>query len=345
MKVIRFLLFPIAIIYDIVTSIRNILFDKNIYKNESFFIPVIAVGNLSVGGTGKSPQIEYLIRLLSKNYKLATLSRGYKRKERGFQVVSSKHSAEDVGDEPLQFYKKFKDEITVAVDANRVNGIKQLIERNNKLEVILLDDAFQHRKVKASLYVLLTKYKDLFADDFILPTGNLRESRRGAKRANIIVITKCPDSLSDKEQKDIIKKINPESTQEVFFTSISYDDRLYGNKSMPIKELIGKEIVVVTGIAKPAPFLQFLKDKKIKVKYLKFPDHHQFTKGDIEKIRLTYDSIKSSKKLILTTEKDFVRLESKVDNLFYLPIESSFLKDDKQKFDSLIETHVKAMHS
>ncbi|WP_431164462.1 tetraacyldisaccharide 4'-kinase [Tenacibaculum halocynthiae] len=342
MKVIRFLLFPIAVIYDIVTSIRNILFDKNFYKEKSFAFPIIAVGNLSVGGTGKSPQIEYLIRLLSKNYKLATLSRGYKRKTKGFQIVTSKHLAEDVGDEPLQFYKKFKNKITVAVDANRVNGIEQLMKQTNKPEVVLLDDAFQHRKVKASLYVLLTKYKDLYVNDYILPTGNLRESRRGAKRADIIIVTKCPDDLSDKEQKKIIKKVNPKGSQELFFTTISYDFRLYGNKNLLIDDLKGKEIVVVTGIANPAPFLQFLKSKNIKVRHLKFPDHHHFTKGDIEKIKLEYNSIVSLGKVILTTEKDFVRLENRVDNLFYLPIESSFLTN-KQKFDTIIEGHVTTM--
>jgi tetraacyldisaccharide 4'-kinase len=189
------LLFPFSILYGWITSIRNFLFDKGIFKSYSFDIPIIAVGNLSVGGTGKTPQIEYLIRLLSPNYKIAILSRGYKRKSKGFVLADPTSNAEILGDEPFQIYQKFPNTI-VAVDADRKNGIENLLVLNEKPDVILLDDAFQHRKVKAGFYILLTGYDDLFYSDFILPAGNLRESRSGAKRANVIIITKCPKDIS-----------------------------------------------------------------------------------------------------------------------------------------------------
>ena len=195
MKFLRFLLFPLSVIYNGITTIRNLFFDWGFFKQTSFKIPVITVGNLSVGGTGKTPQIEYLIRLLGDSFKIAVLSRGYKRKTQDFVLLNDTHTAVDVGDEPLQYFNKFKN-IDVAVDVNRVAGISRLIADVTP-EVVLLDDAYQHRKVKASLSILLTKYDDLFIDDFLLPTGNLRESRSGAKRTDLILITKCPKNLTD----------------------------------------------------------------------------------------------------------------------------------------------------
>ena len=206
MNFLRKLLFPFAILYGFITSLRNYLFDKGILKSYSFEIPVIAVGNLNVGGTGKTPQIEYLIRLLSPKYKVATLSRGYKRKSADFVLADADSNAEILGDEPFQYYKKFPN-IQVAVDADRRNGIEQLLNQKEKPEVILLDDAFQHRKVKAGFYILLTAYNDLFCDDFILPTGNLRESRKGAKRADLIIVTKCPQTITEPEQEAISGKL------------------------------------------------------------------------------------------------------------------------------------------
>ena len=205
MKVLRFILFPFAILYDLVTRIRNFFFNTGIFYQTSFKTPVIVVGNLSVGGTGKTPQIEYLIRLLKNNFKTAVLSRGYKRETKGFVLLNENHVAIDVGDEPLQYFQKFGN-IDVAVCANRVKGITNLI-KSNIPEVILLDDAFQHRKVKGSFYILLTKFDDLFMDDFLLPMGRLRESREGAKRADIILVTKCPDDLTKESQKLIKKKV------------------------------------------------------------------------------------------------------------------------------------------
>src|SRR6478752_1663867 len=207
MNLLRKILFPFAVLYGFITSIRNFLYDNNLLKSYSFDLPIIAVGNLSVGGTGKTPQIEYLIRLLSSKYKVATLSRGYKRKSEGFVLADETSNAEILGDEPFQFFQKFKN-IQVAVDANRKNGIEQLLSQPEKPEVILLDDAYQHRKVKAGFYIMLTAYGDLYADDFMLPTGNLREYRSGANRANLIVVTKCPPNLSISEQENIKNKLN-----------------------------------------------------------------------------------------------------------------------------------------
>ena len=207
MDILRKILFPFSFLYGWITSLRNFLFDKGILKSYRFDLPVIAVGNLSVGGTGKTPQIEYLIRLLSDSYKIATLSRGYKRKSEGFVLANKTSNAEILGDEPFQFYQKFPT-IQVAVDANRKNGIEQLLLEKQKPEIILLDDAFQHRKVTAGFYIMLTSYDDLFYKDFILPTGNLRESRSGANRADMIIVTKCPQDISEIAQEQIKQKIN-----------------------------------------------------------------------------------------------------------------------------------------
>ena len=336
MKFLRFLLFPFAIIYDVVTSIRNFFFEVGFFKQTSFKIPIIVVGNLSVGGTGKTPQIEYLIRLLKDGFKTAVLSRGYKRKTEGFVLLNSTHSAEDVGDEPLQYYKKFNT-IDVAVDANRVAGITKLIT-DNAPEVILLDDAYQHRKVKGSFYILLTKYDDLFTDDFLLPTGNLRESRSGAKRADVILVTKCPVNLTESSKNSIKEKLK-KFHKKVFFTTISYDDQTAGSDSILVNDLKDYDVLLITGIANPTPLLSFLTEKNVNFKHLKFPDHHHFTDNEIEIIKKEYTNLKSSKKLILTTEKDYVRLENRVEALSFLGIQTSFL-EEQEVFNSILKNHI-----
>lgn len=340
MKVFRFLLFPFAIIYNIITTIRNWFFDIGILKSTSFDIPVIAVGNLSVGGTGKTPQIEYLIRLLKSDYKIAVLSRGYKRKTNGFIQLNNSHNVEDVGDEPLQFFKKFGNEITVAVDANRTNGIQQLLKNGNPPDVVLLDDAYQHRKVKAKNYILLTKYNDLYSNDFVLPTGNLRESKRGANRADCIVVTKCPSKLTSKTQEAIRKKLEPKPNQRVFFTTIAYDSELKGDRLLPLNELKDKEILLITGIANPTSLLNFLTLQGFNFKHLAFPDHHNFSTKDIIHIREVFNNISSKNKVIITTEKDYVRLKDKIDNLLYISIKTKFLTQ-KNEFISLIKNVLK----
>jgi tetraacyldisaccharide 4'-kinase len=320
MTLLRKILFPFAILYGLITSSRNLLFDKGFLKSYAFDLPIIAVGNLSVGGTGKTPQIEYLISLLSDSYKVATLSRGYKRKSQGFILADATSNAEVLGDEPFQFYQKF-DNIQVAVDADRRNGIEQLLSQEPVPEVILLDDAFQHRKVKAGFYIILTSYGDFYCKDFMLPTGNLRECRRGAKRANIIVVTKCPPRLSVEEQNQIKKSLKISNNQELYFTTIVYDDRIYSNnQSLKVSEIRETKKLLVAGIAKPEPFFKFLKDKNDEC--LTFADHHRFTEKDILDIKN-----KSINKIIVTTEKDYVRLKGSVldEQLFYLPIKSQFL--------------------
>ncbi|QTD37525.1 tetraacyldisaccharide 4'-kinase [Polaribacter batillariae] len=337
MKLLRFLLFPFAIIYDIVTRIRNYFFDVGVFKETSFKIPVIVVGNLSVGGTGKTPQIEYLIRLLKKNYKIGVLSRGYKRKTKGYVLLKNTHVAEDVGDEPLQYFNKFKN-IKVAVDANRVAGIGRLIAENNA-EVILLDDAYQHRKVKGSFYILLTKYKDLFVDDFLLPTGNLRESKKGAERADVILVTKCPNNLSSKEQETIKKKLSV-YCKKVFFTTIKYANSLSGSTSISMEELKDYEVLLITGIANPTPLRAYLKSEGIRFQHLKFQDHHYFSNQEIKDIQQRINEIPSTKKIILTTEKDYVRLMYKIDKVAYLSIETLFLEKKEPVFNNLITSHI-----
>jgi tetraacyldisaccharide 4'-kinase len=336
MNFLRKILFPFAILYGFITSIRNFFYDKGILKSVAFDLPVIAVGNLSVGGTGKTPQIEYLIRLLSDKYNIATLSRGYKRKSEGFVLADTTSTAAILGDEPYQFFQKFP-QIQVAVDANRVNGITQLLSKQNKPEVILLDDAFQHRKVKAGFYILLTSYNDLFCDDLILPAGNLRESRSGSERADIIVVTKCPQHLTEIQQHEIKTKLKPASHQQLFFTFIEYDNCVYSeDKKLSVEEIVKTDKILLAGIAKPEPFFAYLQAAKNTT--MAYPDHHDFSLQDIESIK-----IKAKDKIIITTEKDFVRLKGKLpkEQLFYLPIKSSFV-DDAVDFDKIIMNYVGA---
>jgi tetraacyldisaccharide 4'-kinase len=334
MNLLRKILFPFAILYGFITSIRNFLFDKGILKSTSFNIPVIAVGNLSVGGTGKTPQIEYLIRLLSDQYKIATLSRGYKRQSEGFVLADANSNATILGDEPFQFYQKFPN-IQVAVDANRTNGITQLLSQNIKPQVILLDDAYQHRKVKADFYTLLTSFGDLYADDFMLPTGNLRESRSGANRANLVIVTKCPKDLSAAKQNEIQQKLKLDSSQELYFTFIDYDDAVFGeNEKIGVNDIKNESKLLLAGIAKPTPFFEYLKNENDVC--LTFPDHHHFSEADIEAVLE-----KAQNKKIITTEKDYVRLKDSklVSQLYYLPIKSTFI-NRKESFDALVLNHI-----
>lgn len=332
MNFLRKLLFPIAFMYWIVTWLRNYLYDVQIFKSTSFNLPIIAVGNLSVGGTGKTPQIEYLIRLLQDNFKVATLSRGYKRTTTNFVLANKATTVKDIGDEPFQFFTKFS-KIQVAVDANRTNGIKQLLELKDKPEVILLDDAFQHRKVKAGFYILLTTYSELFCDDYILPFGNLREPSLGKKRANMIIVTKCPADISDISMRKIKKKLKV--NVPVFFSTIAYDEFAYSElEFIKTADLYQTEKTIVTGIAKPFPFISYVKKENDMV--LKFPDHHNFTNKEIHKIK----DIANNKK-ILTTEKDYMRLKGSLPKkqLYYLPIKSSMVNNANQ-FNTIILNYV-----
>jgi tetraacyldisaccharide 4'-kinase len=278
MNFLRKILFPIAFVYWIVTWMRNYFYDKHIFKSKSFDLPIIAVGNLSVGGTGKTPQIEYLIRLLQDEFKVATLSRGYKRETNDFVLANDSTTVKEIGDEPFQFYTKFP-KIKVAVDVNRINGISQLLKLGSKPDVILLDDAFQHRKVKAGFYILLTTYSELFCDDFILPFGNLREPSSGKKRANMIIVTKCPSDISELAMIEVEKKLDVDVP--VFFSKIEYDELSYSDiESIKTDRLKQEQKIIVTGIAKPFPFISYLKKENDLV--LEFSDHHNFSDKEIE---------------------------------------------------------------
>ena len=337
MKFLRILLFPFAIVYDFVTTIRNIFFDIGIFKQTSFQTPIIIVGNLSVGGTGKTPQIEYLIRLLKDRFKVAVLSRGYKRNTKGYLLLNNSHTALNVGDEPLQYYKKFGN-ISVAVDANRVEGASNLIVQKSP-EVILLDDAYQHRKIKGSFYILLTKYNDLFVDDFLLPTGNLRESSRGASRTDVMIITKCPENLTLEHQNSIKKRLE-KFTKKIFFTTISYGKIISIHQELSIGELKNYTILLITGIANPVPLLAYLDANNYNFKHLKYKDHHHFSSNEITEIHQEFSAIETNKKIILTTEKDYTRLQGKLDNLHYITIETKFLAGCHSVFDQEIINHI-----
>ncbi|WP_396601832.1 tetraacyldisaccharide 4'-kinase [Algibacter sp. R77976] len=331
MNLIRKILFPIVPIYYLVTWLRNKLYDLGIKKSVYYNFPIICVGNLSAGGTGKTPMIEYLIRLLKEDYKVATLSRGYKRKTEGYQLADKNANAETIGDEPFQFYSKFKNEILVAVDSDRRNGINKLQQEHP--EVILLDDAFQHRKVKAGFNIVLTTYANPYFKDLVLPTGDLREPRSGAKRANIIVVTKCPNDLSENEKAGFIKSIDPENHQHVFFSSIAYSETLFSDgETINMSDL--KPFTLVTGIANAAPLVSFLKTKDLKFEHLNFKDHHDFTKEDL----LVFEQ----KELIVTTEKDFMRLkqyDALKDKLYFLPITVKI--DDELTLNKVVKNYVK----
>ena len=332
MKLLRKILFPIVPIYYVVTSLRNKLFDLNVFKSKSYNLPIICVGNLSVGGTGKTPMIEYLIRLLKEDNKLATLSRGYKRSTSGFKLANSDTKVDEIGDEPYQFQQKFKD-ILVAVDENRQHGIEELLMLDNSPKVILLDDAYQHRKVKAGFNILLTTYSNLYTDDIMLPTGDLREPRKGAERADIVVVTKCTTTINDIEKDRIRNKLKLNDNQSLFFSSIAYEDSVKNaNKTLAISSLKNKNFTLVTGIANAQPLIDYLKFKALNFEHLNYKDHYNFTDKDLD--------VLNQKELIITTEKDFVRLNKHLDNtkLFYLPIKVEI--DNAEEFNKLIRQFV-----
>ncbi len=330
MKFLRLVLLPIVPIYYVITWFRNLMFDKGYMAYKSYDFPIICVGNLSTGGTGKTPMVEYLIRLLKDNTKLATLSRGYGRSSKGFVLGTERSDALSLGDEPFQFYNKFNKDILVAVDGNRQEGIAKLLEQNPMPDVIILDDAFQHRKVQAGFNVLLSTYDNLYTDDFVLPTGNLREPKSGAKRANIIVVTKCPSDLSDQIKQNIISKIKPLAYQEVFFSVIRYSaDVILGDKKpVSLKQLPAFKLI--TGIANAAPLVDYLNTIGSEFEHIAFKDHHSFSRGEIDEM--------SKYACIVTTEKDYMRLKSEPSlqgKLYYLPIEVQIDRPDQ--FNALIK--------
>ncbi|MEP0262986.1 tetraacyldisaccharide 4'-kinase [Dokdonia sp.] len=331
MKHLRKILFPFAGLYYIITLLRNKAYDWNINTHKEYEIPIICVGNLNTGGTGKSPMTEYLVRLVKGRCKTATLSRGYGRKTKGYLNVTADSLAEEVGDEPLQFARKF-DDIKVAVCEDRQRGISTLLKSEFSPELIILDDAYQHRKVKAGFQIVLTAYGDLYVDDYILPVGNLREARKGIARAQVIVVTKCPDGFSKIERETIIERINPLPHQAVYFTTITYGDVLINDDTaLSFPELKNKEITLVTGIANPKPLVSYLKNNGLEFDHKVYGDHHNFALSEIKTLE--------SCGLIITTEKDYVRLRPLLSNntLFYLPIEAKFIDKEEVFNKQLLE--------
>lgn len=329
MKTLRKILFPFSLIYAAITSLRNFLFDKGIFKSTSFDISIIAVGNLSVGGTGKTPMVEYLIRLLADKHNLAVLSRGYKRKSKGFYLANDTTTIEEIGDEPFQYHSKFKN-INVAVNADRVEGVAKILAALPKTEIVLLDDAFQHRKIKAGFYIMLTAYNDLFYNDLVLPAGNLRECKSGVKRANVVVVTKCPQDLSEAEMLQIKSKIAIDN-DKIFFSTISYHHSVTNNLEEISVTHLKNNFIAVAGIAKPEYFYEYLNCNKNNC--LTFPDHHFFSEQDLKNILQ-----KANSRKIITTEKDYMRLQNLLpkNQLYYLPIEMNFV-EKSVSFDKHID--------
>ena len=311
MKLIKKIIYwKLSLQFYLITFLRNKFYDFGLLKSFSFEIPVISVGNLAVGGTGKTPMVEFLIRKFSRKYKIAVLSRGYKRKTRGFIVASEKDDASTIGDEPFQYYTKFKN-IKVAVDKKRKRGIKKLI--NIGVNMVILDDAFQHRKVIPTYSILLSDYSNLYFNDYLLPRGNLRESKSGYKRADTIIITKCPENLSENNRQHLIQKINLKYNQHIFFSKIKYSNVLFSeNNSINISKLSKQKVDVITGIVNSENLIKHLEDKGLLINHLKYPDHYNYKGKDISKIKGNF---------VITTEKDYAKLrEFNVENLYYLPI-------------------------
>lgn len=345
------LLYPVSLLYGLLTDFRNFLYDTGILHSEEFSLPVICVGNIAVGGTGKTPHTEYLVDLLRKDFKVATLSRGYKRKSKGFLIATSSATVNDIGDEPLQISRKFSD-ILVTVDRNRVHGIREILADHAETEVIILDDGFQHRRLTPGFSILLTDYNDLIVKDHMLPFGNLRESRQNIRRADMILITKCPENISAIERRIIVKEINKSAYQNLYFTSFRYNSPLpVFDKNASLSEGTDSGIVLVTGVANPLPLKEHLRMSYPEIIHLSFSDHHDFNEKDLNDISTAFNSLKSKNRYLFTTEKDAVRLREIINiaepmrsAFFYIPIGIYFLNEDKDEFDNLIIEYVRKNH-
>lgn len=343
--ILKILLSPFSVLYGLITYLRNKLYDFNILPSVSFGLPVICAGNINTGGSGKSPLIELLIRILQKNnIRPATLSRGYGRNTQGFLLANDQSTAQSLGDEPLQFYHKFPG-ITVSVCENRVEGIQKLLQMQPPPEAILLDDAFQHRRVKPGLSILLTDYSKLYVHDSMLPSGRLREFPSGAGRADIIIVTKSPEDLPEEEKYAITRRLRAKPHQQVFFSFIRYGQLqpFFTNSALPKIETIAEHVLLFTGIANPLPLTNHLKPLCQELICQTFSDHHTYTASDIRLISQKFCNIASESKMIITTEKDFNRLmhHPEIDILkeypvHYLPIEMAFGEEDSKLFEQKI---------
>ncbi len=355
--ILKIFLYPVSLLYGLITGIRNFLYDTGILSSVEFHLPVICVGNITVGGTGKTPHTEYLTGLLREKFRLAILSRGYKRKTRDFRIASSSSEVIDIGDEPLQIFHKFP-EVLVTVDRNRVNGVKRIMQEYPETEVIILDDAFQHRRITPGFSILLSDFDRLFVRDHMLPYGNLRENKTNMRRADAILITKSPENISPIQRRLIVKEVDKSPYQNLYFTSFKYDPPVsvfetpdHNSTQSHISESIGCGIVLITGIANPKPLKEYLEKSYSEIIHLVFPDHYNFKEKDILSISTAYNQLKAEKKYLFTTEKDAVRLREFTNiaepirsALYYIPIGIYFLNDDKEEFDNLIIEYVRKNH-
>ncbi|MBS1589963.1 MAG: tetraacyldisaccharide 4'-kinase [Bacteroidetes bacterium] len=306
LQILRLFLYPFALLYGAAVWVRNRLYDTGFFSSVSFSVPIISVGNLSVGGTGKTPHVEYLIRLFQYQYRIATMSRGYKRRTQGFLIADEHTNALKIGDEPMQYYLKFP-ELIVSVAEERMTGIPSLLQRVPDIDIVLLDDAYQHRSVKPGINILITDFSKPFYTDYILPYGRLRESRKAYQRADVIIISKCPQTLSPDKANEIISKISPLPHQSIFFSTINYDAPydLFSGKPISLNDA---HALIVCCIANPSPFVAHIQQEARQTHVLSYPDHHYFLSKDIEEIAETWKNWNVENKLIVTTEKDATRL-------------------------------------
>ena len=339
MKAIRWLLIPFSLIYGFIVFIRNKCYDWGIFKTVRIPIKSICVGNLSVGGTGKTPHVDYLIQhFLQSDKRIAVLSRGYGRQSKGVLIATESSTSADLGDEPLQYKQRYGNQIDVVVAEKRVLGVQTIQEKLSKTELIILDDAFQHRAVQAGFSILITPFDDLFTNDFMLPTGNLREWKSGKKRANLIVVSKCPPNMSSETKARIVRELQFPS-ERIFFSSVEYTDLAAFTPSEigPIDH-----VLLVTGIGNPTPLLEFWKSK-CSVDHMAFPDHHNFTLSDIKGIHEKFGTFEAKNKVIVTTEKDYMRLQQFNEVFFekyrwhYQPI--SVRLENHATFNSLLDEY------
>lgn len=339
---------PFALIYWVITSIRNFLYYVGIFKSQRFPFPIICIGNLTVGGTGKTPHTEYLISLLKDDYKVATLSRGYGRQTKGFKIATAEDTAKTIGDEPFQMFSKFK-RLIVSVDEKRVRGIENLLKQEKSPEVIIMDDAFQHRKVKADLNILLSEYEKPYFKDYIMPLGRLREARLGAQRADIIIISKCPRNLTPLEMRSFTADLNLKPYQKVFYSYVSYSalkplNEIAKQKKLDYSGLKNLDVCLTTAIANPKPLKEFISEKNHQVDFLKYPDHYYFRKKDYELISKKFTNL-TKEKVLLVTEKDATKLDlAKLEKfpIYAIPIEIKFHPTTNNNIDEEILNYVRS---
>ena len=347
------ILYPFALLYGIVTGIRNWMFDQGLLSSTTFNIPTISVGNLSVGGTGKTPHVEFILSIVKNDWKTAVLSRGYKRKTKGFILSESKSNSQTIGDEPFQIFQKFPD-VTVSVDEKRVHGVNKLLELVPGLQLVILDDAFQHRYIQTGLSILLTDYSNLYSRDMLLPAGGLREWKSGSTRANIIVVTKCPEDMKPIEMRLYESELKPENNQFLFFTCFKYDELIPVFPASEHEEWTFQKIketnayvLLVAGIVSPEPIIEKLTKYTINVKTLFFEDHHTFQSKDFIQINKQFEALSLTDKILIVTEKDAARLVSNTNfpealkaRTFALPIRVEILHDQETLFIQKIKNYV-----